>query len=55
MLQAKNIAIPTAEPKQIVPTPMIKPQKPGKTELPKSPEPTPVATTHIQPTPRHVC
>ncbi|KAG5515357.1 hypothetical protein RHGRI_036414 [Rhododendron griersonianum] len=52
---AKNIAIPTAEPKQIVPTPMIKPQEPGKTELPKSPEPTPVATTHIQPTPRHVC
>ncbi|XP_058199599.1 sucrose synthase 7-like isoform X2 [Rhododendron vialii] len=45
---AKNIAIPTAEPKQIVPTPMIKPQEP---ELPKSPEPTPVATTHIQPTP----
>ncbi|KAI8523866.1 hypothetical protein RHMOL_Rhmol13G0105300 [Rhododendron molle] len=52
---AKNIAFPTAEPKQIVPTPMIKPQEPGKTELPKSPEPTPVATTHIQPTPRHVC
>lgn len=54
MLQANNIAIPTAEPKQIVPTPMIKPQEPETTELPKSPEPTPVTTPPIQPAPRHV-